>query len=207
MTAALRHARYVLGENPVTAFAFALFFVFALCAALGPALAPYDPLASNAGESLAGPSAAHWFGTDQLGRDILSRIVVATRLDLGIATTAVVLAFAIGALSGLAAGYYGGWIDRIVGRAVDTIMAFPLFVLAMGIVAALGNSVANIVIATAIINLPIYARLARALSACRAPLSSIPILRENSSKPASSHTSGFATSKCFRNASNFSACR
>ena len=69
--------------------------------------------------------------------------VVATRLDLGIAMTAVALAFAIGALAGLAAGYYGGWIDRVVGRAVDTIMAFPLFVLAMGIVAALGNSVAN----------------------------------------------------------------
>ncbi len=68
----------------------------------------------------------------------------------------------MGALLGLAAGYYGGWIDRVVGRAVDTIMAFPLFVLAMGIVAALGNSVANIVFATAVINLPIYARLARA---------------------------------------------
>ena len=161
MTAALRHARYVLGENPVTAFAFALFFVFALCAALGPALAPYDPLASDTAEALTGPSAAHWFGTDQLGRDILSRIVVATRLDLGIAVTSVALAFGIGTLVGLAAGYCGGWIDRIVGRAVDTIMAFPLFVLAMGIVAALGNNVANIVYATAIINLPIYARLSR----------------------------------------------
>jgi peptide/nickel transport system permease protein len=162
MTATLRHAGYVLGENPVTAFAFALFFLLALCAALGPALAPYDPLASDTANALTGPSPAHWFGTDQLGRDIFSRIVVATRLDLGIAVTAVALAFGIGALSGLAAGYYGGWIDRIVGRAVDTIMAFPLFVLAMGIVAALGNSVANIVYATAIINLPIYARLARA---------------------------------------------
>ena len=112
--------------------------------------------------ALTGPSAAHWFGTDQLGRDIFSRIVVATRLDLGIAITSVALAFGIGTLAGLAAGYFGGWIDRIVGRAVDTIMAFPLFVLAMGIVAALGNNVANIVYATAIINLPIYARLARA---------------------------------------------
>ncbi len=161
MTAALRHARYVLSENPVTAFAFALFFVLALCAALGPALAPYDPLASDTAEALTGPSAAHWFGTDQLGRDIFSRIVVATRLDLGIAMTSVALAFGIGTLLGLAAGYCGGWIDRIVGRAVDTIMAFPLFVLAMGIVAALGNNVANIVYATAIINLPIYARLSR----------------------------------------------
>jgi peptide/nickel transport system permease protein len=162
MTATLRHAGYVLGENPVTAFAFALFFLFALCAALGPSLAPYDPLASDTAEALTGPSAAHWFGTDQLGRDLLSRVVVATRLDLGIAVISVALAFGVGTLSGLAAGYCGGWIDRIVGRAVDTIMAFPLFVLAMGIVAALGNSVANIIYATAIINLPIYARLARA---------------------------------------------
>jgi peptide/nickel transport system permease protein len=161
MTATLRHAGYVLSENPVTAFAFALFFLLALCAALGPALAPYDPLASDTAEALTGPSAAHWFGTDQLGRDIFSRIVVATRLDLGIAVTSVALAFGIGTLLGLAAGYCGGWIDRIVGRAVDTIMAFPLFVLAMGIVAALGNNVANIVYATAIINLPIYARLSR----------------------------------------------
>jgi peptide/nickel transport system permease protein len=162
MTATLRHAGYVLRENPVTGFAFALFFVFALLAAIGPAIAPYDPLASDTAQALKGPSAAHWFGTDQLGRDILSRIVVATRLDLGIAVTSVALAFGFGALLGLAAGYLGGWVDRVVGRAVDTIMAFPLFVLAMGIVAALGNSVENIVYATAIINLPIYARLARA---------------------------------------------
>jgi len=162
MTATLRHVGYVLSENPVTGFAFALFFLFALCAAIGPGLAPYDPLASNTAQALTGPSASHWFGTDQLGRDILSRIVVATRLDLGIAVTSVALAFGFGTLLGLAAGYCGGWVDRIVGRGVDTIMAFPLFVLAMGIVAALGNSVENIVYATAIINLPIYARLARA---------------------------------------------
>jgi peptide/nickel transport system permease protein len=162
MTATLRHAGYVLGENPVTGFAFALLLVFALCGVLGPSVAPHDPLASDTAEALTGPSAAHWFGTDQLGRDIFSRVVVATRLDLGIATTSVALAFGIGTLLGLAGGYCGGWVDRIVGRVVDTIMAFPLFVLAMGIVAALGNSVANIVYATAIINLPIYARLARA---------------------------------------------
>jgi peptide/nickel transport system permease protein len=162
MTATLRHARYVLGENPVTAFAFGLFLLFALCAVFGPVLAPYDPLASDTANALTGPSAAHWFGTDQLGRDIMSRLIVATRLDLGIAVASVALAFGIGTLAGLVAGYHGGWIDGMVGRSVDTIMAFPLFVLAMGIVAALGNSVANIVYATAIINLPIYARLARA---------------------------------------------
>ena len=108
------------------------------------------------------PSAAHWFGTDQLGRDIFSRVLVATRLDLSIAFASVILAFMLGALSGVAAGYFGGWTDRIVGRLADTIMAFPLFVLAMGIVAALGNKVINIVIATAIINFPLYARVARA---------------------------------------------
>ena len=161
MSETLRHAGYVLGENPVTAAAFALFTFLVLCAVLGPALVPYDPLASDTARALRPPSAAHWFGTDQLGRDIFSRIVVATRLDLGIAVTAVALAFAVGTLSGLAAGYFGGWTDRIIGRIVDTIMAFPLFVLAMGIVAALGNALANIVYATAIINLPIYARLAR----------------------------------------------
>jgi peptide/nickel transport system permease protein len=119
-------------------------------------------LASDTAAALSGPSAEHWFGTDQLGRDIFCRVVVASRLDLGIAISSVALAFGIGTLAGLAAGYCGGWIDRMVGRAVDTIMAFPLFVLAMGIVAALGNNVANIVYATAIINLPIYARLSRA---------------------------------------------
>jgi peptide/nickel transport system permease protein len=158
----LRHAAYVLGENLVTGLAFALFSVFVLLAAFGPAIAPYDPLASDTARALTGPSSAHWFGTDQLGRDIFSRVVVATRLDLGIAMIAVALAFTAGTLLGLTAGYCGGWADRIIDRAVDTIMAFPLFVLAMGIVAALGNSIGNIVYATAIINLPIYARLARA---------------------------------------------
>jgi peptide/nickel transport system permease protein len=115
-------------------------------------------LQSNAAMALKPPSAAHWFGTDQLGRDIFSRVLVATRLDLSIAFASVILAFMLGALSGVAAGYFGGWTDRIVGRLADTIMAFPLFVLAMGIVAALGNEVINIVIATAIINFPLYAR-------------------------------------------------
>jgi peptide/nickel transport system permease protein len=161
MTEALRHARYVLAENPVTLFAFALFTFLVLCAVAGPSLVPYDPLASDTARALTGPSASHLFGTDQLGRDIFSRIIVATRVDLGIAVTSVALAFAIGTLLGISAGYFGGWTDRIIGRVVDTIMAFPLFVLAMGIVAALGNTLANIVYATAIINLPIYARLAR----------------------------------------------
>src|SRR5260221_8938996 len=158
----LRHARYVLSQNPVTGLAFGLFAVFLVAALLGPLIAPYNPLTSDAANSLKPPSAAHWFGTDQLGRDILSRVLVAARLDLSIAFASVVLAFLLGALSGVAAGFFGGWTDRIVGRLADTIMAFPLFVLAMGIVAALGNTVGNIVLATAIINLPFYIRVSRA---------------------------------------------
>jgi len=158
----LRHARYVISENPVTGFAFALFTLIALCALIGPYVVPHDPLASDTAATLKPPSLAHWFGTDQLGRDIFSRVIAATRLDFFIALSSVALVFAIGGLAGVAAGYFGGWTDRIVSRIADTIMAFPLFVLAMGIVAALGNTVTNIVIATAIINFPLYARVARA---------------------------------------------
>jgi peptide/nickel transport system permease protein len=157
----LRHARYVISENPVTGFAFALFLLIALCALFGPHIVPYDPLASG-GATLSPPSWAHWFGTDQTGRDIFSRVVMATRLDFIIAVTSVALVFAMGGFAGIAAGFFGGWTDRVVGRISDTIMAFPLFVLAMGIVAALGNTVTNIVIATAIINFPLYVRVARA---------------------------------------------
>ena len=156
------HTRYVLGENRVTAFAFGLLVVILFAAIFGPYVVPYDPLASDTAQALKPPTAAHWFGTDQLGRDIFSRVVVATRLDIFISVSSVALVFLMGGLAGVAAGYFGGWTDRIVGRIADTIMAFPLFVLAMGIVAALGNTVGNIVLATAIINLPFYIRVARA---------------------------------------------
>lgn len=160
--ATLQHARYILGENLVTAFAFGLLVLIIFAAIFGPWIVPYDPLASDTAQALKPPSAAHWFGTDQLGRDILSRVVVATRLDFFIAAASVVLVFLMGGIAGIAAGYFGGWTDRIVGRIADTIMAFPLFVLAMGIVAALGNTVQNIIIATAIVNFPLYVRVARA---------------------------------------------
>jgi peptide/nickel transport system permease protein len=158
----LRHARYVAAENPVTGLSFGLFFIIALCALIGPHIVPFDPLASDTSATLQSPSWRHLFGTDLVGRDIFSRVVVATRLDFVIAITSVVLVFIMGGFAGIAAGYFGGWTDRIVGRVSDTIMAFPLFVLAMGIVAALGNTVTNIVIATAIINFPLYVRVARA---------------------------------------------
>jgi peptide/nickel transport system permease protein len=162
LMAMLRHARYVIAENPVTGFSVGLFVLFLLAAIFGPLITPYDPLASDTATALHAPNWQHWFGTDQLGRDILSRVLVATRLDMAIAISSVATVFAVGGFAGISAGYFGGWTDRIISRIADTIMAFPLFVLAMGIVAALGNTVTNIVIATAIINFPLYARVARA---------------------------------------------
>jgi len=156
------HGRHVIGENPVTGIAFGLFALIVVAAVIGPSIVPYDPLASDTSATLQPPSARHWFGTDQLGRDMFSRVIVATRLDFSIAVSSVALVFVLGGLAGVMAGFFGGWVDKLVGRIADTIMAFPLFVLAMGIVAALGNSVTNIVIATAIINFPLYARVARA---------------------------------------------
>ena len=157
-----RHIAYVLRSNPVTAAAAAGTALLVLIALLAPWLVPFDPIASNVPHALEPPSAAHWAGTDQLGRDIFSRIIAAARLDLAIAASAVSLSFAAGAVIGGFCGYRGGRLDRWIGRFVDVLMAFPLFVLAMALVAALGNRVENIVIATAIINLPFYIRFARA---------------------------------------------
>lgn len=158
----LQHVIHVLRANPVTLIAFGMFAFLILSALFGPSLVPYDPLATDAANALQPPSLAHWFGTDQIGRDVFSRVIVATRLDLTISVAAVAISFVVGSILGCIAGYWGGWTDIILNRFLDTIMAFPLFVLAMGIVAALGNTVENIIYATAIINMPFYARLVRA---------------------------------------------
>ncbi len=158
----LAEIAWILRGNLLTAVAAAGACLLCLVALLSPWLAPYDPIASDVSIALQPPSAAHWAGTDQLGRDVLSRIIAATRLDLAIALSAVSLSFVAGAVIGSLCGYAGGRIDRAVGRFVDVLMAFPLFVLAMAMVAALGNRVENIVVATAIINLPFYIRFARA---------------------------------------------
>lgn len=154
--------RYVLAENPVNLVTLVLLALLLGCAAIGPALVPYDPIATETAVALRPPSALHWFGTDQLGRDVFSRVVVAARLDLAIAFAAVLLSMAVGAVLGAAMGYFRGPLDTIGSRTTDVLMAFPLFVLAMGMVAALGNSVSSVVYATAVINLPFYIRLARA---------------------------------------------
>jgi peptide/nickel transport system permease protein len=158
MFASFLHA---MRENKVTAFAFILFALFTIIAIIGPAIAPFDPLNTSAGAPMTPPSLKHWFGTDALGRDILSRVLIATRLDLGLALAAVVASVVIGSCLGAIAGYFGGWTDIAVSRLSDLIMAFPLFVLAMGIVAAMGNTIGNIILATAIINLPFYIRVTR----------------------------------------------
>ncbi len=140
----------------------ALLGVFIVLVLVGPWVVPHDPLAPAPAAKLSPPSASHVFGTDQLGRDVFSRVITATRLDLGIAFAAVSISLVLGTALGAAAGWAGGWTDRIVGRLLDTIMAFPLFVLAVGVAAALGNSISSVVIATAVVNLPFYARQTRA---------------------------------------------
>lgn len=167
MAKPLAHLRYVMASNPVTFLAFTLFSLMVFLGIFGPWIVPYDPLASTPTGALKPPSWQHWFGTDQVGRDVFSRVITATRLDLLISVSAVAMSFVIGGALGALSGFLGGWTDRILGRILDTIMAFPLFVLAMGIVAASGNTVENVVLATAIINLPFYARVARAEVATR----------------------------------------
>jgi len=156
-----RQSLFILRANRLSAAAGVGLLILILTALLGPMLSPYDPIVSDVPQALQPPSAAHWAGTDQLGRDVLARVIAAGRLDFAIAAAAVVLSFVVGALIGGACGYRGGRVDRWVGRIVDALMAFPLFVLAMAMVAALGNRVENIVYATAIINLPFYIRFAR----------------------------------------------
>ncbi len=151
--------------NPVTCAALVLFAAIVAVAAIGPLLLVSDPLATHAAHTLEAPSATFWCGTDEVGRDVFARIIVAARLDLTIAIAAVAISFAIGSVLGGAAGFFGGWLDAVTARIVDTLMAFPLFLLAMAIISALGNNTANVVYATAIVNLPFYIRMARAEAA------------------------------------------
>jgi peptide/nickel transport system permease protein len=161
MPSARHRSSALSGASLRTTLACALLGGFIAAAAFGPAFIPYDPLAPAPLEALRGPSAQHLFGSDQFGRDILSRVIAATRLDLGIASAAVLISLGAGTALGALAGWAGGWPDRIIGRLLDTIMAFPLFVLAVGIAAGLGNSVSSVIIATALVNLPFYARQTR----------------------------------------------
>ncbi len=150
-----------LRRNPLSLAALGLVAGLTVVAVLAPWIAPYDPDATDASAPLAPPAWRHPLGTDLYGRDQLSRVVHAARVDLLVALAATTAALAAGALLGAAAGYRGGWADQLVMRAVDAVMAFPAFILAMGITAALGNSPANVVAAIALTHVPIYTRLVR----------------------------------------------
>jgi peptide/nickel transport system permease protein len=125
-------------------------------------ISPYDPLAQDALHLFAPPTRAHWMGTDDLGRDILSRVIWGSRASLYVGAISVTIAVICGVSLGLVAGYYGGWIDSVIARVLDVVFAFPTILLALGIVGMLGPSLNNTMIAIGIVNTPIYARLARA---------------------------------------------
>jgi peptide/nickel transport system permease protein len=150
-----------LSRNAMSLAALGVIVAVALAAVAAPLVMPYDPDAPDADHPLEAPGPRHWLGTDLYGRDQLTRIVYAGRVDLLVALAATAMALSAGAGLGAVSGYRGGWIDQLLMRMIDTIQAFPSFILAMGIAAALGNSVTNIVIAIAITHVPIYARLIR----------------------------------------------
>lgn len=150
-----------LSRNVMSLAALGVLAVVALAALAAPVLLPYDPDAPDAERTLEAPGHRHWLGTDLYGRDQLTRLVYAGRVDLLVAIEATAIALSVGAVLGAVSGYRGGFIDQVLMRIIDTIQAFPSFILAMGIAAALGNSVTNIVIAIAITHVPIYGRLIR----------------------------------------------
>ncbi|MGL4497229.1 MAG: ABC transporter permease [Beijerinckiaceae bacterium] len=130
-------------------------------ALLAPWLSPYDPLAQSIVARLKGPSAAHWLGTDQFGRDLFSRILHGLRASFGISFAAVSVALLIGGTLGLCAAYFRGWTERIVMRAMDIVFAFPVMLLAIGVIAMLGPGAWPTAIAIAVVYTPIFARLLR----------------------------------------------
>ncbi len=131
-------------------------------ALLADGLAPYSPTVGELSARLQAPSAAHWFGTDDQGRDILSRLIHGSRITLFVVALVAVLAAPVGLLVGTAAGYAGGWLDAVLMRITDIFLAFPKLILALAFVAALGPGIENAVIAIAITSWPPYARIARA---------------------------------------------
>ena len=142
-------------------FGAAIVIVMALAAVVGPAVTPYDPALQELPLRLASPSASHPFGLDELGRDILTRVLVGARISFFVAIVVVSISALVGTLLGSIAGYVGGWPDEAVSRLTDTLMAFPGLLLAIALVAVLGPSLANVVFALTIIGWVGYARLVR----------------------------------------------
>jgi peptide/nickel transport system permease protein len=132
-----------------------------LMAVFAPRIAPENPIKQNYGRVLQAPSRAHLLGTDQFGRDVLSRLVVGSRQSLQVAVLAIVIAGSVGTVLGLLTGYYGGWLDLIIQRLIDMQLAFPGILFALGIVSALGPGLRNAMIAVGISLIPSYARMVR----------------------------------------------
>jgi peptide/nickel transport system permease protein len=155
-----KSTRLLFGEK---LFTFSLFLVALLVfmAAFAPLVVPYEPLKTNPEAQFLPPSGEHWFGTDQYGRDIFTRLVHATRLNLLIAFSVVGLAFTVGSLMGAVSGFAGGLFDDVVMRIVDIMQSFPAFILAMGMTAILGNSIGNVIIAIGVAYTPYFVRLTR----------------------------------------------
>jgi len=136
--------------------------VFVLLAVLAPALVPFNPIQGDLNDRLQPPSASHWLGTDELGRDLFSRILFGARVSLQIQIVAVVLALLIGVALGSVGGYLGGHVDNVIMRAMDVLLAFPGIFLALGIIAALGPGLLNLMLAAGISSVPQFARIVRA---------------------------------------------
>ncbi|WP_166350658.1 ABC transporter permease [Phytoactinopolyspora limicola] len=147
-------------RQPSVVVALSLLALWVLAALLAPLVAPYDPVTQSA-QIYASPSSQHWFGTDELGRDVFSRVIHGARLSLPVAVAIVAVALAIGTLLGLLAGYIGRAVDEIVMRITDLFFAFPQIILAMAVAAAFGPSTRNAVIALIIVSWPTYARVIR----------------------------------------------
>jgi peptide/nickel transport system permease protein len=130
-------------------------------AVLAPALSPFDPVAQDADRVLRAPGADHWLGADNLGRDIWSRIAFGARVSLGVGFLSVLAGSLVGALAGVAGGYYGRYIDAVLQQAADALLAFPTLVLALGIMAVLGTSTVNVILAIALVQAPRAARVVR----------------------------------------------
>ncbi len=151
-----------LRANPLAMIGLFIIVAFIVLSLAAPLLAPYDPSVQDLGNRLSAPTAAHWFGTDELGRDILSRILYGGRVTLGMVIAVVILVAPIGLFIGCIAGYFGGIVDTALMRVTDVFLAFPRLILALAFVAALKPGVESAVLAIALTAWPPYARLARA---------------------------------------------
>jgi peptide/nickel transport system permease protein len=153
-------ARLARRRGAMIALGVVVFFV--VLALLAPFVAPYDPLATSWSAVRKAPSAAHWFGTDEIGRDVASRVVWGTRASLLAGVVSVSIALAFGVPIGLAAGYLGGWVDALISRMTDAMLACPFLILAIALAAFLGPSLTNAMIAIGISATPVFVRLTRA---------------------------------------------